>query len=67
MNILQDINQVLSPKVAQMANTELKLYKFKKTFDAKEEDMETVVAISLEHAINQRPKMLQWFIHSITK
>lgn len=46
----------------------LKLFKFKPTFgNHTDDEMETVVAPSLGEAIRQRPDLMRWYLHTITK
>lgn len=54
--------------VTEKPKEALKLYTFKPTpFTKSLDEMETVIAESLTKAIEKNPKMLRWYLHSVTK
>lgn len=45
----------------------LKLFKFKPNLCSREDEVETVIAESLAHAVRKNPTLLTWHLVSITK
>lgn len=61
-SLFNNISETCRPKET------LKLYAFKpKMGTPAEDEIETVIATSIGHAIEQRPDLIQYYIHSITK
>lgn len=51
----------------QVAGNKLKMYSFKNDIIVKSVDeLETVIARSIDHAIEQRPDLRTWILHSVT-
>lgn len=62
MSLFNQVAEVSKPRVEP-----IRMYKFKKNIDDKDDDMYTVTATSLGAAIQKAPEMLTWFLHSVSK